>query len=73
MNVFRFYKAVADNTYDDEHVDIDYVLAQLEEEDHPHFGPPLPPSIMDRVLMDIYAPALREALNRPSIMDLVRR
>lgn len=68
MNVLRFYKAVAD--YDDDgYVDYDWLLRQIEEEDHPHYGPPIPMSMrtpIEQVLAEVYAPGLREMLNRTS-------
>lgn len=70
--MLRFWKALADNTYDGELPDTDWILETLWNEDHPvstclnlEWGnQPFPPSAMDRMLRDIYAPALREQLNR---------
>lgn len=70
MNLFRFYKAVADDheERDGSYVNYDWLLRKLEEEDHPHYGPPLPPSVLDRVLREDYAPAMRAALHEGSAL-----
>jgi hypothetical protein len=72
MDIARFYKGVADHGGDpDGQLDYAWVLNRIEDDDHPRYGPPLPWSmrpVLDRILHDIYAPAIRAALNQPSLL-----
>lgn len=74
-SLLRFYKAVADDyDYNDgSPVNYDWLLYQLEEEEHPHYGPPIPPSVLDRALREEYAQGMRTALNAESPLLAILR
>ena len=66
-SLLRFYQAVSqEDDYECGAPDYKWVLRHIEDQDHPIYGPPLPWSLrpnFDRILHDIYGPAIREAIN----------
>ena len=65
--IYGFYNKVANEAQYDGEVDYDYVVSQLHNDmlDRvfgPVLGPPLPLSMLDRMLRAIYAPTLRAQL-----------
>lgn len=73
--MLRFYKGIADHTYPEEPGTPDYqwVLDRMEDEDHPRLGPPLPPSIFDKMLREVYAPHVAAHIaNSNPIMRYIR-
>ena len=63
MSLLEFWHAIAN----DPDADAVWIAEQLEEKAHPHYGPPVPPSILDRVLRESYGPGLRAQLERSSV------